>query len=123
MNLAHPPSTSMVEGEHTSTNIDRLIGLRRPSTVNSEVLLQLTADESIVDDCSTAAYRSWKLLPTTLMTYMKFGLTAKPRTHTGSVAVTHRVDGGFRPCSLELLQASGCAHDVERWGSEALYTS
>ena len=52
MNLAHPPSTSMVEGEHTSTNIDRLIGLRRPSTVNSEVLLQLTADESIVDDCS-----------------------------------------------------------------------
>ena len=58
MNLAHPPSTSMVEGEHTSTSIDRLIGLRRPSTVNSEVLLQLTADESIVDDCSTAAYRS-----------------------------------------------------------------
>ena len=47
MNLAHPPSTSMVEGEHTSTSIDRLIGLRRPSTVNSEVLLQLTADESM----------------------------------------------------------------------------
>ena len=58
MNLAHPPSTSMVESEHTSTSIDRLIGLRRPSTVNSEVLLQLTADESIVNDCSTAAYRS-----------------------------------------------------------------
>ena len=25
----------------------------------------------------------------------------------------HRVDASFRPCFLELLQASGCAHYVE----------
>ena len=37
-------------------------------------------------------------------------IIAMPRTHTGSVGVIHRVDASFRPCFLELLQASGCAH-------------
>ena len=40
----------------------------------------------------------------------KGGLIAMTRTHTGSVAVIHRVDASFRLCFLELLQASGCAH-------------
>ena len=54
------------------------------------------------------------------MTTMKRGLIAMPRTHTGSVAVIHRVDAiaSFRPCFLELLQASGCAHYVEVWVQE-----
>ena len=56
----------------------------------------------------------YMLLLVTLMTTMKCGLIPMPRTHTGSVAVIHRVDASFRPCFLELLQASGCAHDVSR---------
>ena len=28
-----------------------------------------------------------------------------------------------RPCFLELLQASGCAHDVEMWVQEAVIVS
>ena len=57
------------------------------------------------------------------MTAMKRGLIAMPRTHTGSVAVTHRVDASFRPCFLSycLLQASGCAYYVEVWVQEAWY--
>ena len=47
---------------------------------------------------------------------------AMPRTHAGSVAVIHRVDASFRPCFLELLQASGCAHYVEVWVQEAWYS-
>ena len=57
-----------------------------------------------------------------LMTAMKRGLIAMPRTHTGSVAVTHRVDASFRPMLFELLQASGCAHYVEVWVQEAWYS-
>ena len=45
-----------------------------------------------------------------------------PRTHTRSVAVIHRLDASFRPCFLELLQASGCAHYVEVWVQEAWYS-
>ena len=43
-----------------------------------------------------------------------------PRTHTGSVAVIHRVDASFRPCFLELLQASGGARTTSRCGSRRL---
>ena len=42
--------------------------------------------------------------------------------YTGSVAVIHRVDASFRPCFLELLQASWCAHYVEVWVQEAWYS-
>ena len=38
----------------------------------------------------------------------------KRRRHTMSHS-TQCVDASFRPCFLELLQASGCAHDVEVW--------
>ena len=58
MDPAHPASTSMVEGEHASTNIHRLIVIDGSSTVISEVRLKVTGDDSIVYDCSTAAYRS-----------------------------------------------------------------
>ena len=39
-----------------------------------------------------------------------------PRTHTGSVAVIHRIDATFRPCFLELLQASGVRVRAQRRG-------
>ena len=42
MDPLHPPSTSMVEGEHVSTNIHRLIVIDGSSTVISEVRLKVT---------------------------------------------------------------------------------
>ena len=64
-----------------------------------------------------------QLLVITLTTLMKCGLTAKPRTHTRTVAMSTPRRRCFRPCILELLRGPGCACGVGRWCSEALYTS
>ena len=50
---------------------------------------------------------------------MKRGLIAMPRTHTGSVAVTHRVDASFRPCFLSYSKRQG-ARTTSRCGSRRL---
>ena len=42
-----------------------------------------------------------------------------PRTHTGSVAVTHRVDASFRPCFLSYSKRQG-ARMTSRCGSRRL---
>ena len=53
------------------------------------------------------------------MTTMKRGLIAMPRTHTGSVAVTHRVDASFKPCFLSYSRRQG-ARTTSRCGSRRL---
>ena len=55
MDPLHPPSTSMVEGDHATTHINRFIGWMLTLMV---VWLDGDLTEFTVDDCSRAAYSS-----------------------------------------------------------------
>ena len=58
MDPLHPPSTSMVEGDHATTHINRFIGWMVTSTTLMVVWLDGDLTEFTVDDCSRAAYSS-----------------------------------------------------------------
>ena len=58
MEPVHPPSTSMVEGDHATTHINRFIGWMVTSTTLMVVWLDGDLTEFTVDDCSRAAYSS-----------------------------------------------------------------
>ena len=54
MDPLHPPSTSMVEGDHATTHINRFIGWMVTSTTLMVVWLDGDLTEFTVDDCSIA---------------------------------------------------------------------
>ena len=58
MDPLHPPSTSMVEGDHATTHINRFIGWMVTSMTLMVVWLDGDLTEFTVDDCSRAAYSS-----------------------------------------------------------------
>ena len=58
MEPVHPPSTSMVEGDHATTDIDRFIVWMVTSTAAERSDWMVTLTEFNDDDCSRAAYDS-----------------------------------------------------------------